>query len=125
MMECVNCGQEYLRPVSSAVIDQMLCRACLRSPATQMRVLLARSRARGVTFERAYHLALNERIRWPHDTTHRKEWKATLGYVEEDSSPLEQARAARQIALWRAAYYREPMDDRRAAAAAAVFADVA
>lgn len=47
------------------------------SPAVQMRVMLARSRAAGVPFDRAWESAF-ERVKWPHDTTARLDWKYTL-----------------------------------------------
>lgn len=61
------------------------------SPATQMREMLVRSRRSGVGFERAWESAF-ERIRWPHDTTHRNDWKDQLEADREQ---------------WRVAYERE------------------
>lgn len=61
------------------------------SPATQMREMLVKSRRSGVGFERAWDSAY-ERIRWPHDTAHRNEWKDQLDYDRES---------------WRVAYERE------------------
>lgn len=69
------------------------------SPAEQLRVHLERDRERGVAFEVAYSSVLDEdagRIAWPHNTTHRREWKAIL------DSP-------RQREVWRAAFENEPV----------------
>lgn len=46
-------------------------------PCHQMRVMLAASKRAGVPFDRAWASAY-ERVRWPHDTGHRTEWKAVL-----------------------------------------------
>ena len=47
------------------------------SPATQMREMLVQSRRYGVPFEKSWDSAF-ARVRWPHDTEHRQEWKALL-----------------------------------------------
>lgn len=55
--------------------------------------MLAASRRAGVSFEHAWRTGL-EKVRWPHDTTHRHEWRRLL---------------PEQRALWEAAYNREPL----------------
>lgn len=77
------------------------------SPAIQMRKLLAFGRARGWEFETAWRWSW-ERVRWPHDTTHRLEWKAILGACPEDdrSVPMVQRQS------WRCAYEREEQSRR-------------
>lgn len=91
-------------------IDELLCRSCQRSPAVQVRVLLERAREQGFTFERAWVWALGTpytrddgrldftggRVRWPHDTSHRVEWKEVLGGEES-------------IRVWRACFERAPV----------------
>lgn len=56
------------------------------SPATQMRVMLAALRRDGIVFERAWESAFT-RIRWPHATEQRIDWKELLldqrGYWQE------------------------------------------
>lgn len=47
------------------------------SPAEQLRHHLANARNGAVGFEKAWDAAWC-RLAWPHDTTHRREWKATL-----------------------------------------------
>lgn len=47
------------------------------SPADQVGWLLARSKAAGVGFEIAWRSAWKH-IMWPHDTGHRREWRAVL-----------------------------------------------
>lgn len=64
-----------------------------------MRVLLLYARDRELLFTEAWEFAFS-RIRWPHDTGHRREWKAIL----RDKS---------QVRQWEAAYNREPQDDRQ------------
>jgi hypothetical protein len=62
-------------------------------------VLLIHARDRGFAFDEAWEWAW-ARIRWPHDTTHRREWKAVLesadthrvwgsAYRQQASSPRE------------------------------------
>lgn len=46
-------------------------------PDQQIRVMLAASKKAGVPFDRAWASAYS-RVSWPHDTTHRREWKDTL-----------------------------------------------
>lgn len=65
--------------------DDFTCRDCQRSPAVQLRVHLARARAQGMPFERAWGTGFCdgwafERVRWPHDTPHRRDWKAALAH---------------------------------------------
>lgn len=57
--------------------DELMCRACQRSPAVQMRIFLARARIQGFAFEVAWAWAW-ERVKWPHDTTARRDWKRVL-----------------------------------------------
>src|SRR4051812_19193343 len=80
------------------------------SPPVQLRGLLAECREDGLDFESAWELCTGRmvplpdgtrglvggQLRWPHDTTHRKEWKDIL------ASPASRC-------VWRAAYYREPV----------------
>lgn len=73
------------------------------SPAVQLRIKLKRARAYGQDFDTAWEAAF-ENIRWPHDTTHRREWKAILG------DPL-----AKEV--WRAAFHHEEIDYRERAVA--------
>lgn len=47
------------------------------SPAEQLRRDLERFAVAGLIPERAWQIAF-ERIRWPHDTAQRKQWKAIL-----------------------------------------------
>lgn len=47
------------------------------SPARQMRMMLAAHREEGLGFDLAWRKAWR-RIKWPWDTTHRRQWKATL-----------------------------------------------
>jgi hypothetical protein len=49
-----------------------------RSPAAQLRRLLIAAREQGLLFEEVWEPCLRQ-VRWPHDTTHRHEWKAILG----------------------------------------------
>lgn len=73
------------------------------SPAVQLRIKLRRARECGATFEDAWEAAY-ENIRWPHDTTHRREWKAILGDPD-----------AREV--WKAAYHGEDINYRELALA--------
>lgn len=79
-------------------VDLLVCRECQKSPAVQLRVLLEHGRDRDMSFELAWEFAWT-RIRWPHDTTHRREWKAVL-----------EQRDTRRV--WQAAYNREPSSPR-------------
>lgn len=79
------------------------------SPAVQMRKLLEFGRQRDWPFETAWRWSY-ERVKWPHDTGHRKEWKAILGESATDSRPM----VERQRQAWRSAYVREPADRRHA-----------
>lgn len=71
------------------------------SPAVQFRHLLEYGRERDWPFPVAWRWSY-ERVRWPHDTTHRKEWKRILGESHDDDrrTPTEQREA------WRSAYER-------------------
>lgn len=69
------------------------------SPAVQMRTLLAACRTRDWDFELAWRWSW-ERVRWPHDTAHRLEWKSILGETPTDPRRV----PVRQRAVWRAAY---------------------
>jgi hypothetical protein len=75
-------------------IDSLVCRDCQKSPAVQMRILLTHAREEAMGFEQAWAFAFS-RIRWPHDTTHRREWK----YV------LESEKSRR---VWRSCFNQEP-----------------
>lgn len=66
------------------------------SPPTQMREMLAASRKSNVPFEHAWVSAFAH-VRWPHDTTHRNEWKDELEASKED---------------WRQAYERQGKPNR-------------
>lgn len=52
------------------------------SPAVQMRFYLARSRRHETPFERAWEFAFR-RVRWPHDTQHRVQWKVAIEWSKE------------------------------------------
>lgn len=67
-----------------------------KSPAEQLRGDLERFRAAGRPFDEAWRIAY-QRIRWPHHTLPKQEWKAILGA---------------QRHLWREAYEREVPTDR-------------
>lgn len=107
MRECANCGRGYYMPERSYMIDEWLCRLCQKNPAVQVRVLLGRARAQSFDFARAWEFALGctpggcpgGRVRWVHDTDHRRQWKA----VFEDPEVIE---------TWRAAYQRESVAQR-------------
>jgi len=75
MRHCLACGGACRAGTHHA--DDFLCRECQRSPATQMRVHLMRARRRGMSFEKAWDWAF-ERVRWPHDTMQRIEWKEII-----------------------------------------------
>lgn len=109
MRNCCNCGASLYTGTRPYQIDELLCRDCQKSPPVQVRVLLDRARMAGFDFDRAWVFALGEqtlrygepdftggRIRWCHDTEHRREWKRT--FADE---------AMRDV--WRAAYELEPM----------------
>jgi hypothetical protein len=72
------------------------------SPAVQMRTLLAFGKERGWTFETAWRWSF-ERVKFPHDTTHRRGWKEILGEDPTDPRKLPSA----QRAAWRRAYENE------------------
>jgi hypothetical protein len=46
-------------------------------PPAQLRVALAYLRCEGYLFDDAWPLAL-KRVVWPHDTTHRRQWREAL-----------------------------------------------
>ena len=74
-------------------------------PSEQMRELLVNARALQKNFDDAYEFAFS-RIRWPHDTTHRREWKALLGdYDSAREVNVRREEVTRQMEIWRAAYY--------------------
>lgn len=76
------------------------------SPAVQLRLLLEQSRSFGRDFDVAWEMALEPgRIRWPHDTAHRREWKLILGVEDEFGNPIDDSEIRE---VWRAAYHREP-----------------
>lgn len=78
------------------------------SPAVQLRVALALARKGGFDFDTAWASAFAS-IRWPHDTTHRREWKKILSAPET-------------VEAWRAAYEREACASRQLAMARLVAA---
>lgn len=81
-------------------------------PSTQMRLLLEKARDLGKDFDAAYEFAFS-RIRWPHDTAHRREWKALLGdYDAAREVNVRRTEVTRQMEIWRAAYYNERVDGR-------------
>lgn len=69
------------------------------SPAVQMRVLLAAGKTRGWEFDTAWRWSF-ERLKFPHDTAHRRGWKEILGEDPTDSRP----QPAKQRQAWRRAY---------------------
>jgi hypothetical protein len=96
---CSNCDRLLYDGPQRQRVDDLLCRECQKSPAVQLRVLLIHARDRGFAFDEAWEWAW-ARIRWPHDTTHRREWKAVLesadthrvwgsAYRQQASSPRE------------------------------------
>ena len=78
------------------------------SPAIQLRVTLGRARANGREFEDAWEFAFAN-VRWPHDTTHRREWKDILSAPET-------------VEAWKLAFYNEPCVPRQLAVARLVAA---
>lgn len=98
MNECRNCDGELYAGPAPYQVDQLVCRDCQRVPAVQMRILLAHARANFYAFDEAWRFAW-DRIRWPHDTTHRREWKMVL----PERRPPE---------AWRSAYAGEPSTPR-------------
>lgn len=93
-MGCLACGEpRFDGPGKRLNADDFVCRACQKSPPIQMRVHLNRARKFGMTWEAAWLWSL-ERIRWPHDTAERREWKELL---EQES----------MRGAWRCAYGRE------------------
>lgn len=109
MRACRNCGGDLYSGSHGYQIDDLVCRACQKSPAVQIRVLLDRARDQDCDFDQAWRFALGEqvmrpdghadfiggRVRWPHDTNHRIEWKDILSL-----------RKVRDT--WRACYENEP-----------------
>ena len=107
MKRCVECRSRYEATGRTFPIDEWLCRDCQRCPAVQVRILLCRARVQGFDFERAWAFALGcepgdepegseGRVRWPHDTQHRQDWKS----VFQDPETVE---------TWEAAYCRLPV----------------
>jgi hypothetical protein len=81
------------------------------SPAVQLRQLLEQSRQYGRSFDVAWEMAIQPgRIRWPHDTVHRREWKLCLGVEDEYGNPIKSSPIKE---VWRAAYYRVPVETSR------------
>lgn len=72
------------------------------SPAVQMRELLRFGRDRDWEFEVAWRWSW-ERVKWPHDTGHRLQWKDVLG--ESPADARRQPVAQRDV--WRRAYERD------------------
>lgn len=105
-MICVECDNRLYAGPKRFHIDKFVCRSCQRNPALQLRVLLEDARLRGTTFEEAWAWALgdapeyrNGRVRWPHDTNHRCEWKD----IFDDLSTQD---------VWRGCYEQEPATER-------------
>lgn len=71
-----------------------------RSPAVQLRRLLCEAREQGLEFSEAWVLSLR-RVKWPHDTAHRIEWKKILGDGKDFVTPED------TLVPWRSAYHRE------------------
>ncbi len=94
MRSCRSCDAELYAGVRPYQIDELLCRECQKSPAVQMRVLLERARERDMNFDEAWDFAF-ARIRWPHDTTHRREWKDIF-------------RSVKSRRVWRSCFERQP-----------------
>lgn len=120
MQGCLECGRPRYCGKGAKAADEFMCRECQRSPATQVRVYLARARERDMTFERAWVFAI-ERVRWPHDTRHRWEWKGVLGvecppYMRRGE--FERNRVA-ALAMWGKAYVGMGTSDRAVAVLAA------
>ena len=81
-------------------------------PSEQMRILLGKARALDKDFESAHSFAFS-RIRWPHDTTHRREWKALLGdYDAAREVNVRREEVTRQLEIWRSAYYKMRVETR-------------
>jgi ABC-type oligopeptide transport system substrate-binding subunit len=81
-------------------------------PSEQMRVLLDKARSLNKEFDAAYEFAFS-RIRWPHDTTHRREWKALLGdYESAREVNVRREEVSQQIEIWRSAYYNQRVESR-------------
>lgn len=81
-------------------------------PSEQMRILLGKARALNKDFDAAHEFAFS-RIRWPHDTTHRREWKALLGdYDAAREVNVRREEVTRQIEIWRSAYYQMRVESR-------------
>lgn len=84
------------------------------SPAVQLRARLQEARVEGMEFEEAWPWAF-KRVKWPHDTTHRVEWKAVLGDpASAQRVGMAPGQAAKQVRAWRACYLREPITAREA-----------
>jgi hypothetical protein len=71
-------------------------------PAVQLRILLIYGRNCGWEFDAAWRWAF-ERVRMPHDTTTRREWRQVLGSAFDDQRPG----PLRQREMWRRAYERQ------------------
>jgi hypothetical protein len=75
------------------------------SPAVQLRRYLTEARAMCLPFSEAWPWALRK-VKWPHDTEHRREWKAILGDGKEVETPRDTLRA------WGSAYRREQASEK-------------
>lgn len=71
------------------------------NPAVQFRLLLVFCRDHEWAFLVAWRWSF-ERVRWPHDTTARREWKQIMGDRCDDPRVL----PARQREMWQRAYER-------------------
>lgn len=107
MSYCRNCDRLLYAGLKPFQVDKLVCRECQKNPAVQLRILLDDARRRGLEFEEAYGLAVgaapdykDSRIRWPHDTAHRQDWKRILA-----------SEKTREV--WRRAYDREPSTERQ------------
>jgi hypothetical protein len=82
------------------------------SPAVQMSTLMRACKKRGWEFEVAWRWSF-ERIKWPHDTGHRRGWKEILGEQPFDESP----EPCKQRLAWQAAYENHPVHQLHASVA--------
>lgn len=84
------------------------------SPAVQIRALLEEARAQAMPFDVAWDW-MWPKVRWPHDTVHRLEWKAVLGDREAaERVGMSSWQINRQRDAWERSYTREPVTDREA-----------
>jgi hypothetical protein len=79
----------------------------------QLRAHLERARVAGMPFAKAWPWAL-QRVRWPHATAQRREWKYLLG-LEVDGTVVQARTNARILLAWQSAYERRVEEAREAA----------